>query len=71
MINLISISLLDIPILCQDPICSPGYKIILKRPQNSLYYTKSYVKEGIKSLHTRLSRKKGLRYIFILDIKIW
>lgn len=63
------ISLLDIPIVCQDPICPSGYKIILKQPQNSLYYTKSYVKEGIKSLHTKLSRRKGLRYIFILDIK--
>ncbi|XP_026667953.1 hemocytin isoform X2 [Ceratina calcarata] len=47
------------PIVCQEPICPPGYKIVPKLAQKSQYYTRSRTKE--KFLRKTSTRRKGLR----------
>ncbi|KZC09215.1 Hemocytin [Dufourea novaeangliae] len=47
--------------VCQDPICPPGYKIVLKSVMKSKYSKKSYAKAGVKSMSRHHWRTKGLR----------
>lgn len=49
-----------IPILCQDPVCPPGYRINFKLAMKSRY-KKSHGKAGVKSLSRHSWKIKELR----------
>nr|XP_034190302.1 hemocytin [Osmia lignaria] len=50
------------PTVCQDPVCPPGYRTVLKSSMKSQRYTNSHgMKGGAKSLHRHSLRMKGLR----------
>ncbi|XP_012135564.1 hemolectin [Megachile rotundata] len=56
------------PTVCQDPVCPPGYKTVLKLSMKAQRYTNSYRDSGVKSLRrshlkTKASRKYNSKYI--------
>ncbi|KAG7205161.1 hypothetical protein KM043_018256 [Ampulex compressa] len=47
--------------VCQDPICPPGYKTVLKQPKSSPTNTKSYTKSNTKHFSSNFFKTKSLR----------
>ncbi|XP_043601962.1 hemocytin isoform X2 [Bombus pyrosoma] len=52
------------PIVCQEPVCPPGYKIVLKTPTKWQHYLRSHMGKGVKSSSMNSLRTKGLRKSF-------